>query len=264
MSSLWEDFEINSVNYLNKNSGKFAKFMLQGGSDSTIPDIKVVTKSGITFFIEAKHSPAQCGQFVLLPNITTGEFIYSPQNANPINKHAAAIKNYMDAHFDYFKEAGTAGKDIIMHGSSEVFSNWIIETYKNKGVKYFISNNFILFHIDEFKYYFDVTAKYRVKRSGSSNVGKSNIPYVIKHIESKNYNINIVEEKGSKLFIESNLSLHNQRFILNGYEYMFSSRGSQYEIRKLSNTFNANVIFSIDLKTSRRGLSLDEFNKELI
>lgn len=55
----------------------------------------------------------------------------------------------------------------------------------------------------------------------------------------------------SKLFVTSTRYIHNTRFIINGTEYMFSERGSEYEIRKLSNTFNANVIFSIDLKTTR-------------
>lgn len=45
----------------------------------------------------------------------------------------------------------------------------------------------------------------------------------------------------------------------NGYEYMFSQRGSEYEIRKLSNTFNANVIFSIDLKPTINGANENRF-----
>ena len=64
---------------------------------------------------------------------------------------------------------------------------------------------------------------------------------------------------GDKLFVTSSLDLHNERFIYGDYEYMISDRGSSYEVRKLSNTYNANVIFSIDLKGDRAGMSNDEF-----
>lgn len=259
MSTIWERFEIDSVNYLKQNFGHFADFKRQGGVDSTVPDIKVTTKDGNTLYIEAKHSPAQCGQFVLLPDINSRTFIYSNQNINPINQFAEKIIQHMNVQFDEFREAGTAGKDIIMKNDSEIFSSWIIETYKSKGVKYFITNDFIILPINEFNRFFNVTSKYRIKRSGSSNTGKNNIPNVLRYIKSNNYIILAIREEGSKLFIESDDSLHNQRFLLNGYEYMFSERGSEYEIRKLSNTFNANVIFSIELRASLNGLTADEF-----
>ena len=55
-------------------------------------------------------------------------------------------------------------------------------------------------------------------------------------------------KKYGKLYVECNLPMHNKRFILDGTEYMFSLREDIYEIRKLSGTFNANVIFSLKLK----------------
>ena len=55
------------------------------------------------------------------------------------------------------------------------FYSWIFEFYKEKGVKYFItekevgnnnmsSDNFIIFPIEHFNRYFDVTAIYRKKK----------------------------------------------------------------------------------------------------
>lgn len=44
--------------------------------------------------------------------------------------------------------------------------------------------------------------------------------------------------------------LRNSRFAICGTEYMISQRNEGYEVRKLSNTFNANVIFSINLNDS--------------
>lgn len=64
---------------------------------------------------------------------------------------------------------------------------------------------------------------------------------------------------GDKLFVESSHNLHNKRFVFQQYEYMFSQRGNEYEIRKLSNTYNANVIFSITHNTTTPGLSDAEF-----
>lgn len=75
--SIWEDFEIDCTDYLNKAFGEYAYFIHQGGSDSTAPDILVKTNKGTSFYIEAKHCPAQCGQFVLLPDVKSSTFIYS-------------------------------------------------------------------------------------------------------------------------------------------------------------------------------------------
>ena len=263
MSSIWEDFEIDCTEYLNRKFGEYASFKHEGGSDSTVPDIKVKTKSGSTFYIDAKHSPAQCGQFVLLPDIASGTFNYSQQNSNRINAYAVKIMEHMNAQFDEFKEAGTAGKEIIMNNGSDIFTNWIIDTYRNKGTRYFITNNYTILPIERFSEYFYVTAKYRIKRSGSSDVGKSNISSVLSYIRSHNYVIKSTREEGGKLFVASTQTLHNQRFILSGYEYMFSLRDSEYEIRKLSNTFNANVIFSINLKNTKKGIDSNEFTQAL-
>ena len=37
---LWKQFEADCTDYLNKNSGKHARFINKGGADSTVSDIK--------------------------------------------------------------------------------------------------------------------------------------------------------------------------------------------------------------------------------
>ena len=217
------------------------------------------TNSGNSFCIDAKHSPAQCGQFVLLPDLETGTFEYSHLNSNRINRYAEKIMDFMNSDFDAFREAGTAGKCIDMPNGSDIFANWIIRTYADKGAKFFITNNYTILPINRFKDYFDVSAKYRIKRSGSGDVGKIRLNLVTDHIKSCNYTITNIRTAGGKLFVVSTQQLHNQRFILCGNEYMFSIRGNEYELRKLSNTYNANVIFSIRLKTTVGGMSEEEF-----
>lgn len=257
--TIWEEFEIQCTEYLNKKFGAYAHFIHQGGSDSTVPDILVTTNSGNSFYIDAKHSPAQCGQFVLLPNLETRTFEYSPQNVNRLNKYTEMIIEFMNEEFDDFKNAGTTGKDIDMPNGSDIFANWIIQTYKDKGVEFFITNNYTILPIGRFRDYFDVTAKYRIKRSGSNNVGKSRLKSVIDYIDSHDYIVTDSRIVGDKLFIISPQQLHDQRFVLRGIEYMFSLRENEYELRKLSNTYNANVIFSIKHKSTISGMNDDDF-----
>jgi hypothetical protein len=257
--AIWEDFEVSCTDYLNQNFGAFAKFTHKGGADSTKPDILVETKKGVVFYIEAKHSPAQCGQFVLFPNITTREFEYSRLNTSPINKYSKMIMNYMNQSFDEYREAGTKGKEINMKNSSEIFSNWIVKIYKDKGVNFFITNNYTIIPIEDFSKYFYVTAKYRIKRSGSSDVGKGKIASIISYISANTYGVYEHHTKNSKLFVKSNQELHNQRFVIQDYEYMFSLRKNEYEIRKLSNTYNANVIFSVEYNGTVSTMNSAEF-----
>ncbi len=257
--AIWKTFEVECTAYLNERFGMYATFIHEGGSDSTVPDILVKAKNGSQFYIDAKHCPAQCGQFVLLPDLTTQTFTYSSLNVTPINPYAEKIIEYMNAAFEEFKEAGTAGRDIIMPNSSEIFANWIIQMYEKKGVKFFITNGYTLVPIEHFNECFSITAKYRVKRSGSSAVGKRNFPKVQEHVQQPEYRVTSAYTSDAKMFVTSDKPLHNTRFILDGTEYMFSVRDDMYEIRKLSNVFNANVIFSIKLRDEYSKMSDSEF-----
>ena len=130
--AIWKEFEEASTEFLNKTFGDYATFVLQGGSNSKKEDILVNTKKGKEFYIEAKHSPAQCGQFVLLPDIQTKKFDYSKQNIAPLNEYSQQIINYMNTKFEEYKESGTAGKDIVFPNCENVFINWILSFYINE------------------------------------------------------------------------------------------------------------------------------------
>lgn len=261
----WEQFELDCTEYLNGQFGEYAKFRHTGGADSTVADIQVVTRTGRTFYMDAKCCPAHCGQFVLLPDVAAGEFVYSPGNVAEINEYARQMMEYMNREFEAFKEAGTAGKELKMENGPEIFAGWIMEAYQNKGVRYFITNDYRIFPVEQFRECFDVTAKYRIKRSGSNSVGKRNIPVILEHIHGLGYTLCESREERAKLFVRSEQELHNRRFVLGKNEYMFSKRGGEYEIRRLSNTFHANVIFSITLKAAdiekapNQGLREEEF-----
>ena len=152
----WEKFEADSTEYLKRSFGMYATFDRNGGSNSTISDISVATNAGRRFCIEAKSCPAQCGQFVLLPNLDKRAFDYSPLNVTALNKYSAAIIEYMNLYFDEYKEAGTTGRDIDMENGSAIFAAWIIQAYKNKGAEFIITNGNIILPIEDFLDYFPV------------------------------------------------------------------------------------------------------------
>ena len=254
----WKEFELNCTKYLNDNFSKYAFFIHEGAEDSTKPDIKVITKTNDIFYIEAKLCPAQCGQFVLVPDIQSSTFTYSPQNDDPINIYSKTIQSHMNKSFEEYKEAGTTGKEIYFDNDTDIFCKWIFEHYKRKNVRFIITNNFKILRLEDFANHFIPSGTYRVKRSGSGDVGAKRIPKIKNYISS-NYDVINMRDDGSKLFATSDNEYHNSRFYYEIYEYMFSKRISEYEIRKLSNTFNANVIFNITEISESEGLSSEEF-----
>ncbi len=258
----WEYFEKTCVEFLAANFGKYANFIPLGKSDSTVTDIKV-EKNNKHFYIEAKHAPAQCGQFVLLPNYEKKEFEYSKINHVKPNSFSSIIISYLNNNFDEFCNAGTAGKEITFNGCDKVFISWILNMYKEKGVKFFITNNHIIFPLLEFQEYFNVSAKYRTKKSGSSVVGNK---YVFKVVEflKKFFPFVDIKTTPNRVYIHSNNDLSNYKFIIEEHEFFISKRDGYFEIRKLSKTYNSNVIFSITLKGTKNGISSIDFINELI
>lgn len=258
----WKNFETECYNFLCEKFSNFAKFQKLGSSNSTVSDI-LVTTNNKEFFVEVKHLPAQCGQFVLLPDIKNKLFEYSSKNIIKVNEYSQEIIKHMNNNFEEFKNAGTSGKTIIFENSENVFSKWIINYYKGKNVKFFIINNLKLLHIEKINKYFNITAKYRVKRSGSSGVSPKMLKPLSEYI-TKSFSISKSEIISNKLFTISDTDLNNFKFIFENQEYMFSLKTKNtYEIRKLSNTYNANVIFSIKLKDYVDDVSDEEFIEEL-
>lgn len=253
----WKEFELDCTNYLNKNYGKF--FYHLGFSDSTVSDIKYCNGNK-EFYIEAKMPYAQSGQFVLLPDFQNKKFIFSPKNKSTKNTYTDLIIRYMNKDFDKYMNAGTAGKDVLIN--QNLLSDWVISSYRKKGVKFFITkdNGYIIFPIEKFGEYFKITAKYRIKKSGSSKVSKSRQADVIDIINS----MNIIFELLDDFNIASNMLLDKKRFKVLDSDYMFSYlKDNIYRIRKLSNTRNANVIFSIKLLKNQDARDLNNFINSL-
>ena len=113
--------------------------------------------------------------------------------------------------------------------------------------------------IENLELFFDIKAIFRIKRSGSTHAAKKDIDNIINYLQTHNYNIYDCQYTDQKLLVKSKDNLTNQIFIIDNTEYMFSSKEAYYEVRRLSNTFNANVIFSIKLKKNVHSITPNQF-----
>lgn len=248
MSETWQDFEVECYNHLRNTYGRAARFEAYGQSDSTYPDILVISPKGFEFFIETKSSSAQCGQFVLIPDESRGVFNYSSRNHTQFFDCTQIIIDYMNENFETFINAGTAGEDICLN--KEIFYNWIIEYYSSKGVKFFITKayDYIIFPIEKFPEYFDVSCCYRMKKSGSTDPAKADF-YEIQSLLDENGISGRLKTFGKELYLDtSSQNIDGVKLIGQSYTYMLrAGANGYYRIRRLSNTCNSNVIFQITL-----------------
>ena len=253
----WQKFEQMAVSYLKGKYGNF--FELKGESNSNTSDI-LFRKEYNDFFIEVKMPEAQCGQFVLIPNREEKKFEYSSKNKTKKNNYTNEIINYMNDNFEKFNISSTSGVDINMRNFT--FYNWIIEYYKEKNVKFFITQsdkNFIIFPIENFSCYFEVTAKYRMKKSGSSplsDLSKNDFEEALKKAN--------ISYKFKGLDITTDEELDGRKICGENRTYLLRKKDDTlYKVRQLSNTENCNVIFSIKLKANisekQRKEDLDKF-----
>ncbi len=242
----WQQLEEQCFEYLKKKYPN-TTFIYYGKSDSTNPDILVKNYSS-NYYIEVKSPQAQCGQFVLIPNQQKSVFTYSAQNKSPSNKSTEIIMKYMNEHFSYYVSAGADGLDINI--DKRVFYDWIISYYSQKKVKYFMTeyNGFIIFPIDKFPAYFDVTCCYRVKKSGSSTPNQNNLIEIGHELKRNGIDFKF-SKKANAYYVETSLNLSDYKITGLKYDYILRKEDStHFKIRRLSNTYNANVIFKIHLK----------------
>lgn len=240
----WNNFEKECQAFLTSTYGDH--FVLEGNTNSTICDILYTTPNN-QFFIEVKMNEAQSGQFVLLPNLEQQVFEYSPKNKTDENIYTKKIMNYISSHFNDFLNAGTSGVNINLN--EDIFYQWIIDFYKNKGVKFIITkdnDNFIIFPIENLPLFFSVSATYREKKSGSSKFTNNNIDDLFFALKDYNIKFHINENLNIFSFDED---LDNKKFAGKNYTYLIKKISkNQYDIRRLSNTKNSNVIFKLRIK----------------
>lgn len=262
----WQQFEKDCFHYLKRNFPYVLKIEDFGKADSTKADIKITTICHGAYYVEIKEADSQCGQFVLFPQEDTRTFLFSSGNKSVITPNCAAIIAAMEKEYDKFAAVGTAGIPIPV--SKEVLYGWVQDFYRAKDVKYFITKGetYIVFPLEKFQDYFDIAAFYRRKTSGSSEPNeKRNREEILQGLARDHIpgylTFQTVEGK-RRCFLHTSLSVDKRRIQCDKYTYQFKkneyaqmiSAGGElvYEVRRLSNTSNPNVICQLTLKTFRQ------------
>lgn len=263
----WENFEIECANYLNGNFSREygCEFRNQGSHDATAPDI-IVTKNGYqAFSIETKMPEAQCGQFVLKPDDNKHTFIFSPKNKCSYNVHVKAIIAAMEEHYDTCAQASSDDLPI----PENLIYNWAKDYYINhKASRYFITGSnrgkYIIIPVDRLEKYFDFSAKYRIKASGSSVPSNNNRHEIETILDEGGFNHGSIVIEKKTAFVEisawdDKLKLQGDKYC-NQFKNIFANR---YEIKRLANTHNANFIVSIRLKNVQQPEDIAQFCHDL-
>ena len=265
----FSEFEICCANYLkSKYSHTGCTFEVNGGTDSTAPDIIVKKGGKLVCSIEVKEPNAQCGQFVAFADEGTRKFIYSELNhPKEPSKQSLAILDAMAADFD--KHKTPSAKELGLN--KQLYYDRIIDYYENyKQSQFFMtreeveSGDFIVFPTSHFKDYFDVNACYRKKKSGSHNPNKRELAALPTLLTKKIVNGYSVQQDGKYTNVLMNGNCP-QCFIL-GDEDRVQLRnigGNLYRMTGLGKTNNPNVIFSIRLKSKQKADDLSAFEKML-
>ncbi|MDY6065781.1 MAG: hypothetical protein SPI59_05570 [Finegoldia sp.] len=258
----WKKFELDCTEYLNNTYG--SNFIHHGFSDSTVSDIEF--NNGIkSFFIEAKMNFAQSGQFVLLPNYDEKKFIFSSNNKSDIDENVEFIMDYMNKNFDKFAKAGTRGVNINL--PQKLFSNWIIKSYRKRGVEFLITkgNDYIVFPIQRYLDYFNISGKYRIKQSGTNKLAKKDHDKAKARIKQLYYDAEFITDANNELFAKIDNQIISNIISLDEFDlYLSKEKDSLYKVKKRSNTRNLNVIFSIKLIKEQDQQDLKSFINRIL
>lgn len=264
--TVWENFEIRMLSYLRDTyASKHIQFELKGGCNSTKSDIEVYKNGKFLFYIEIKMPTAQSGQFVILDE--GGYFAYSKKNKEEINEYSRFLINIINENYERYKDVGT--KPIIIDVDKLFFAEWIIRHYKKKKVKYVVTEfeqKYVIFPVERYKAYFNITANLRRKKSGSSSLPKKWINEIQDIIRDKYGEVECeIFYKIKHSYLKTNANIID-KLQLEGKEnwYQFNSyEKGIYEIRKLSKTNNPNVIFLVEAKSKQNIEDLKKFKDEI-
>ncbi len=258
----WDKLESECYDYIVSKNYKDLKIEYFGKSDSTKADINIQQANNNDFFVEVKDSKSQCAQFVLFPDSQTCTFELSRQNKSSDSVYRQQIIDHMDQNYNNYKKVGSAG--IPVDVDKTILYGWVNDFYKDKNVDFIMTKGkeFIIFPINKLPEYFDISAVYRKKPSGSGEPNpNTNIKEIEDGLKQEELPGTIVFQKiGNKnrCFLNTTQDLDKYRMVCPSYTYQFKdNRHSKkvdtnspyvFEIRRLSNTCNPNVICELSAK----------------
>lgn len=266
----WEKFEIESCLYLNKVYESLPiSFLQEGGKSSVNSDIKVYKGQEQLFSIEAKYSPSQSGQFVLVEK----NRIYSLSNESKFenNEYTRIIIDYLNENIEGFTPKGQRAININL--DQDVLAQWITEQYKRKDSYFIITSTNLsdykaILPIEEIKNYFDVSAVIRRKRSGTAHVAQyrreSCIKELDEYIEQFGLEISEIITHSKKTLVKFNKDKDfkkSERYFGSNFFLSPNTEGKGYYIKTRSNTNNLNVIFSLVYKGPEENIGIDLLGK---
>lgn len=257
--STWQEFENKCGAYLNATYGNgSARFVVSGGSDSHAADIKVYVNGANKFNMEIKSATAQSGQFVVLEQ--NGKFIFSPQNKSD-KQFAGPFIAHMNQNYAKFKNVASGAKEIDL--AEEEFNRWIIAHYLEKNARFVITGTtgaYVIFPVEKYGQYFKTSCVYRIKKSGSTNVPPRSAEEIKQLFKATSYRYD-----GKYFLVNGSTYRVGDRLTYCDHIYFVSAAlpTGELKITRLSNTRNANVIFSINLIKNQDPQDLKAFEEAL-
>lgn len=261
----WEKFEIESCHYLNRVFSHLpVSFKREGGKNSGSSDINVYNDRKFLFSVEAKYSPCQSGQFVLVED----NGIYSLSNDSKFenNKYTQVIINFLNENKDIYSPKGQ--KSISIDFDQDVFAQWIIEHYKSKNSDFVITSTLLngfkaIIPIDDIRKYFDVSAVIRRKRSGTNNVPQYRIESCINELKEylDTLGLEISEiTRSKKTLVQFNKDVNlkiSERYFGDNFYLSPNRNGKGYFLKTRAKANNLNVIFSLIYKGPNENIGVD-------
>lgn len=245
----WEIFQDEATDFLNNYFN--AKFVMDGGFDSSTSHITVRNINQVITTIEAKFGSTQAGQIVLLDE--GNKFSFCDKSKNDSNVYTQEIIKYLNSNYSSFTGVNTA--TIHVNISNNTLFNWVKTIYTHKDVEWIISSNkfnnlslkdLLFIPINEIENYFDLSLVFRRKKTGNTHIPGKDILDFKEQMDliNKDYQIKKTDKKYLLTMKErvSNFDI--------GSKYLLSMTNipSTYYIKKKDINTNPNLMFQLNLK----------------
>ena len=246
----WYKYEVEQCQHLSSVVPEGFEVHHYGGSDSTIPDIRIDTGKE-SFYVDSKMDVAQAGQFAL--QYRDGKFSYSSRNKAGVteaNSHIVDTINEMGIDPDKQTE-------LEFDSSNEVFTEHLCNLWREAEVRALVTDK-VLTPIERINENYVVTGSVRPKYSGSSNFGKSSPDEFVSFLSKETGSDIEVKQDGSDLYVYGQGMEDNQRLEFGGRRYKLAKKGDGFRVRKLSDTRSMTVIFKLEFSGKDKEKATEE------
>ena len=274
MKLTWKQFEKNAAEFLNDIKKKNnIEIDPKGGADSKSIDIGIKKNGSLILIVEVKMPTSQIGQFVINNDESNNKFILSKRLNKDNIPRTSKILEFINQNYSKYKETVRSGKEV--NCDQEIKNNSVSEYLNLKKINYIIScdknYNFKIVNKSNFFNFFEVDkCVIRNKASGSQHIG-SNVFKEVKEYLKENYECQIIQKKPKTEIIFKNeysdieKKKENRYFYVNNKKYYFAKDEDLYFIKKISNTANPTVIFTLKFLNNNidddRMLFYEDINK---